>query len=86
MNLDIVKRLEDEANFCMKNPHYCSIRTFDILEDARGRIEELEKVCENVLVYIPEASVKFERKHYKVGQKLLTKAFRTIESITAEAK
>ena len=40
---DIIKRLEDEANFCMKNPHYCSIRTFDILEDARKEIEKLKR-------------------------------------------
>lgn len=44
-HLNIIKRLEAEANFCNKNPNYCSIRTFDILEDARGRIEEL--VVEN---------------------------------------
>lgn len=61
MNLDIVKRLEDEANFCMKNPRYCSIRTFDILEDARCLINGLQaklllsesqnycKICGNTL-------------------------------------
>lgn len=44
------------------------------------KIAELEKACKDALVYIPEASVKFERGHYKVGQRLLTKAFRVIES------
>jgi len=38
MSFNIIKRLEDEANFCMKNPRSCSIRTFDVLEDARKKL------------------------------------------------
>lgn len=37
----LIKRLRDEATYCNKNPHYCSIRTFDVLEEAANYIEEL---------------------------------------------
>lgn len=48
--------------------------------------DELVTGCEDALIGISEASVKFEHKHCKVGQAILTKTFRIIEAALAKVK
>jgi len=56
--------------------HIVPQRIQELGYEACNRLDSVE----NALICISEASVKFERKHHKVGQKLLTKAFRIIET------
>ena len=59
------------------------VRRWNALEKD-GLVDELREACEDSLVDISEASVKFERGHNKVGQKTLTRVFRKIEAAIAK--
>ena len=46
---DIIERLKDEEKFCMSIPRYCnncSIKIFDIFEDAIKEIEKLRRTMQ----------------------------------------
>lgn len=75
---------EDELSGTQRANATELVRRWNAFEEG-GLVEDLVNECKKAMLDIAEASIKFERKHHKIGQEWLEQAIHRLEAALAKA-